>query len=160
MMISIGNKKIGFGEPCFIIAEAGVNHNGDPDCARKLIDAAVEAQADAIKFQTFIAEILVTPSAQKAEYQKIGSSASTTQFQMLKSLELSEPVFKKLAAYAKKKGILFLSTAFDEESLALGDDCVDHRGLLCAMEARRGGGRTASIRQPCPRQAKTLGGDK
>jgi len=119
MMISIGNRKIGAGEPCFIIAEAGVNHNGDPECARKLIDAAVEAQADAIKFQTFIAEILVTPSAQKAEYQKIGSSASTTQFQMLKSLELSEPVFKKLAAYAKKKGILFLSTAFDEESLEL-----------------------------------------
>jgi N,N'-diacetyllegionaminate synthase len=119
MMISIGKRKIGDGEPCFIIAEAGVNHNGDPECARKLIDAAVEAQADAIKFQTFIAENLVTPSAQKAEYQKKGNSATDTQFQMLKSLELSEPVFKKLAAYAKQKGILFLSTAFDEKSLEM-----------------------------------------
>jgi N-acetylneuraminate synthase len=118
-MISISNKKIGNGEPCFIIAEAGVNHNGDLRCAKKLIDAAHEAHADAVKFQTFKAENLVTRYAKKADYQKKNDSATTTQFQMLKNLEFTEADFKKLSSYAKKRGLVFLSTAFDDESLDL-----------------------------------------
>ena len=118
-MIPLGNKKIGNGESCFIIAEAGVNHNGDINLAKKLIDAAVVGGADAVKFQTFKAKNLVTRDAKKAEYQKKNDSATTTQFQMLKNLEFSEADFKKLFAHAKKKGIIFLSTAFDGESVDL-----------------------------------------
>lgn len=117
--ISIGNKRIGEGNPCFIIAEAGVNHNGDLNLAKKLIDVASEAGADAIKFQTFISENLVTPSAGKADYQKKNVSASTSQFQMLKKLELSEADFSKLSTYATQKGLIFLSTAFDDESIEI-----------------------------------------
>ena len=117
--ISIGNKNVGNGEPCFIIAEAGVNHNGELSIAKQLIDVAYEAGADAIKFQTFKTENLVTRDAEKADYQKKNDSATTTQFEMLKKLELSEKDFKKLSSYAKKKGIIFLSTAFDEESVDL-----------------------------------------
>lgn len=118
-LISIGNKKIGEGEPCFIIAEAGVNHNGDLTLARKLIDVACESGADAIKFQTFKTSHLVTRDAEKADYQKKNSGSGTTQFEMLKKLELSRKDFTSLSAYAKTKGILFLSTAFDEESVDL-----------------------------------------
>jgi N,N'-diacetyllegionaminate synthase len=118
-MITISNKKIGNGGSCFIIAEAGVNHNGSLQCAKKLIDAAHGAHADAVKFQTFRAESLVTRSAGKAEYQKKNNSDGASQFEMLKKLELSEADFKKLSIYAKKKGIVFLSTAFDEPSLDL-----------------------------------------
>lgn len=117
--ISIGNRNIGEGLPCFIIAEAGVNHNGDLDCAKRLIDAAHEAGADAVKFQTFKAENLVTRSAKKADYQTKNDSVTTTQFQMLKNLEFSEEDFKKLSLHAKKRGIVFLSTAFDNASLDL-----------------------------------------
>jgi len=117
--ISIGNKTVGDYEPCFIIAEAGVNHNGNLSTAKKLIDVAYEAGADAVKFQIFKTENLVTRHAKKADYQKKNDSAITTQFEMLKKLELSEKDFKKLSIYAKKKGIVFLSTAFDEESVDL-----------------------------------------
>jgi N,N'-diacetyllegionaminate synthase len=117
--ISIGNRDIGEDQPCFIIAEVGVNHNGDLDCAKRLIDAAHDAGADAVKFQTFKTENLVTRSAKKAEYQTKNDSATTTQFQMLKNLEFSEPEFKKLSLYAKKRGLIFLSTAFDDASLDL-----------------------------------------
>jgi N-acetylneuraminate synthase len=118
-MISIGNKKIGELEPCFIIAEAGVNHNGNISSARRLIDAASDAGADAVKFQTFKTENLVTPYAEKAEYQEKNDPTEMTQFEMLKKLEFSEAEFKKLSTHAKKKGIVFLSTAFDDESLDL-----------------------------------------
>lgn len=117
--ISIGNKTVGNDEPCFIIAEAGVNHNGNLSTAKQLIDVAYEAGADAIKFQTFKTENLVTRDAEKADYQKKNDSATTTQFEMLKKLELYEKDFKKLSIYAKKRGIIFLSTAFDEESVDL-----------------------------------------
>lgn len=115
--VKIQDRMVGDNHPCFIIAEAGVNHNGDPVLARQLIDVASKAGADAIKFQTFKAENLVTPYAEKAEYQKKNDSSVGTQFQMLKNLELAESDFKELSAYAKKKGIVFLSTAFDEESI-------------------------------------------
>ena len=101
----------------FIIAEAGVNHNGDYDLALKLIDAAVDAGADAVKFQTFKAEALVTKSASKAIYQQQTTGVDETQFNMLKQLELSYDAHQKLSAYCKKKGIIFLSSAFDLDSL-------------------------------------------
>lgn len=102
-----------------IIAEAGVNHNGSLDIAKKLVDKAVEAGVDIIKFQTFKAENLVSKSAKQAEYQKknIGSSADDSQYNMLKKLELSEQDHQELMAYCKKKGIRFWSTAFDFDSI-------------------------------------------
>ena len=119
--LKIAGKLIGQGAPCFIIAEAGVNHNGDVRLARKLIDAAVEAGADAVKFQTFEAEELVTETAEKADYQKETTGSKESQFQMLKKLELSEKDFESLFIYAQKKGIISLSTPFDKGSADLLD---------------------------------------
>ena len=116
--IRIGSKLIGEEEPCFIVAEAGVNHNGDVELAKKLIDVAKDAGADAVKFQTFKAENVVVEDAQKAEYQK-ETTGEGTQYEMIKSLELSEEDFEGLADYAKKKDILFLSSPFDKESVGL-----------------------------------------
>ncbi len=103
----------------FIIAEAGVNHNGLIDNAYRLIDVAVEAGADAVKFQTFKAEKLVSKSADKANYQKQTTDESETQFEMIKKLELSVDVHKKLIKYCNERGIMFLSTPFDHESINL-----------------------------------------
>ena len=102
-----------------IIAEAGVNHNGSIDIAKQLVDKAVEAGADVIKFQTFKAEKLVSKSAKQAEYQKknIGSVTDDSQYNMLKKLELSEQDYQTLIDYCQKKGIKFFSTAFDLESI-------------------------------------------
>ncbi len=101
----------------FIIAEAGVNHNGDVETARRLIDAAVAAGADAVKFQTFKAENLVTRHAGKAGYQKITTDADESQLAMLKRLELKYEFHFELLDYCRQQGIEFLSTAFDFESL-------------------------------------------
>ena len=100
-----------------VIAEAGVNHNGDDELAFQLVDAAAEAGADVVKFQTFKAESLVTKGAIKAEYQQQSTSASESQFQMLKRLELSHDMHLKLVEYCNLKKIQFLSTAFDLDSL-------------------------------------------
>lgn len=101
-----------------IIAEAGVNHNGSIDLAFRLIDAAADAGADYVKFQTFKAENLVTPDAIKAEYQQKNiASDDDSQFRMLKELELSKSDFRILADYCKEKNIGFLSTPFDLESI-------------------------------------------
>ena len=101
-----------------IIAEAGVNHNGSLDIAKQLIDAAVDAGVDIIKFQTFKADKLVSKDAKKAEYQKknIGDG-DDSQYQMLKKLELSDADHQELVAYCHQKGIRFWSTAFDLESI-------------------------------------------
>lgn len=101
-----------------IIAEAGVNHNGDPVLAQELVAAAAEAGADIVKFQTFKAGNLVTESAEKATYQKENSGASESQYDMLKKLELSEELHYDLMDCCRKHNIEFLSTAFDSESLA------------------------------------------
>ena len=103
----------------FIIAEAGVNHNGSIELAYKLIDIAVEAGADAVKFQTFKAENLVTKSADKADYQKQTTDESESQFEMIKKLELGVNKHKKLIKYCNKKGIIFLSAPFDHDSIDL-----------------------------------------
>jgi N,N'-diacetyllegionaminate synthase len=101
-----------------IIAEAGVNHNGDINLAKKLIDVAVEAGVDYVKFQTFKSESLVSKSAKKADYQIENTKDSTeNQLQMLKKLELSHEQHVELIAYCRQKNISFFSTAFDLESL-------------------------------------------
>jgi len=101
----------------FIIAEAGVNHNGSLKKALKLIDVAASVGANAIKFQTFKAENLATGYAPKAEYQKYKSVKNETQFQMLKKLELTDAMHKACFKECKKKKIIFISSAFDIESL-------------------------------------------
>lgn len=101
-----------------IIAEAGVNHNGDLEIAKKLIESAAEAGADFVKFQTFKADKLVSKSAKKAVYQQKNSSSSDdTQMSMLKKLEIPEDWYSELVSHAKKHNITFLSTGFDEESI-------------------------------------------
>ncbi|MDP4182528.1 MAG: N-acetylneuraminate synthase [Bacillota bacterium] len=102
--------------PILLIAEAGVNHNGDIDTAKSLVDAAKKANCNAVKFQTFKADKLVTKFAQKADYQIDNTGTNETQFEMLKNLELSEENHWKLYNYCRQQDILFLSTPFDEES--------------------------------------------
>lgn len=101
----------------YIIAEAGVNHNGDIALAIKMIEEAKKAGADAVKFQTFISENLVSSYAQKAEYQKLTTDQTETQLEMLKKLELSFKDFIKLNEYAAEVDIDFLSTPFDHDSI-------------------------------------------
>ena len=103
--------------PIFIIAEAGVNHNGERDMAFQLVDAAVDAGADAVKFQTFVAEHVTTKLTKKAVYQQRNSGKDESQYEMLKKLELPHELHYDLIDYCKGKKILFLSTAFDFESL-------------------------------------------
>ena len=100
-----------------IIAEAGVNHNGNIDIAMKLIDVAVAAGVDYVKFQTFKAEKLVTKSAIKAAYQLRNTKEDSSQYSMLKELEMSDHWHYKLKDYCEQKGISFLSSGFDEESI-------------------------------------------
>jgi N-acetylneuraminate synthase len=102
-----------------VIAEAGVNHNGSPEMALRLVDAAAETGADLVKFQTFKAEALVTASAPKADYQNRNAPESKSQFEMLKALELDRVAHEALIARCKEKGIGFLSTPFDPESVDL-----------------------------------------
>lgn len=101
----------------YIIAEAGVNHNGNYKLAEQLIDAAVESGADCIKFQTFVPNRLVSKYVEKADYQKENTKVNETQLQMLEKLALKKEEFVKLSCYASLKGIDFCSTAFDEESI-------------------------------------------
>jgi N-acetylneuraminate synthase len=101
----------------YIIAEAGVNHNGDVALARKLVDAAKEAGADAVKFQTFKTEKILTRKTAMADYQKENLGTDESQFAMIKALELSYDDFAGLQAYAESIGIDFLSTPDDEDSL-------------------------------------------
>lgn len=101
----------------FIIAEAGVNHNGDIEIAKKLVDEAVLAGADAIKFQTFRAEAVVCKNAKKADYQMVTTEQSESQFEMLKKLELTPDMHEQLIDYCRQKKIMFLSTPFDIDSI-------------------------------------------
>ncbi|AIE86637.1 N-acetylneuraminate synthase [Fimbriimonas ginsengisoli] len=104
---------------CLFIAEAGVNHNGDLALAVELIDAAKAAGADAVKFQSFKTDQLVTRSAAKADYQKRSTDAEESQFEMVRRLELSEEAHEQLIQRCKDVGIQFMSTPFDEESAAM-----------------------------------------
>ena len=107
----------------FIIAEAGVNHNGDIQTAKELIDVAAAAEADAVKFQTFKADTLVCRQAPKAAYQMETTSAEESQFDMLKKLELTPDMHRELIDYCHEKNIMFLSTPFDLDSLHYLVDC-------------------------------------
>jgi sialic acid synthase SpsE len=114
--VTIGSKEIGEDKPCFIIAEAGVNHDRDIEKAKRLVDIAKEAGADAVKFQTWITEDILMQETQKAAYQQEQTGADETQFEMVKKLELSFDQFRELAQYCEQQGILFLSTPDDKRS--------------------------------------------
>lgn len=120
--ISIGSIEISKDKPVFIIAEAGVNHNGNMDLAKKLVDVAIAAKADAVKFQAFKTENLILNKVEKAPYQKQTTKSSESQYDMLKKLELSKEHNWELFEYCTKKGIVFLTTPFDEYSLNELDD--------------------------------------
>jgi N-acetylneuraminate synthase len=120
MMISsvkIGDKWVGSGNACLIIAEAGVNHNGDIKLAHKLIDVAVESGADAVKFQSFVTEDLLTKKAMKASYQVQTTGKGGSQFDMLKKLELSWDQQAELKSHCVENGILYLCTPYERESV-------------------------------------------
>lgn len=119
--VVIGGRKVGRGEPCFVIAEAGVNHNGDMDLARRLIDVAVDAGADAVKFQTFSADRLASADAPKAAYQMQTTSPGESQHAMLKQLELRPEAHRPLMMHCAERGIMFLSSPFDEQAADLLD---------------------------------------
>ena len=124
--VDIAGTKVGPGHPCFVIAEAGVNHNGSLEIARRLVDMAVETGANAVKFQTFKAERVVTPNAAKADYQSRATASSESQREMLRRLELPQEAYRELMAYCRERGILFMSTPFDEESA----DFLDGLGMV------------------------------
>lgn len=118
---AIVDRIVGSSHPCFIIAEAGVNHNGDLRLAMDLIDIAADAGADAVKFQTFIADRLVTRDAPKAAYQAETTGDGESQYEMLRRLELSAQDHRALIERCRERGILFLSTPFDEQAADLLD---------------------------------------
>lgn len=132
-----------------IIAEAGVNHNGSLDLALELVDAAADAGADYVKFQTFRADKLVTRSAHTAEYQKKNMGGGDSQYQMLRQLELSEDDHRAIIQRCRERGISFLSTAFDLESVdflaSLGMDVwkipsgeITNYPYLCKIASKKG----------------------
>lgn len=124
--IEIGNRVISDNSATFIIAEAGVNHNGDMSLAKKMIDIAVEAGVDAVKFQAFKPDSLILKNVGKAPYQKVTTSSSETQYDMLKRLEITREQAQELMQYCKSKEIMFLSTPFEKVSL----DELDEMGVL------------------------------
>ena len=121
MNIKIGNKFIGPNHPVFFIAEAGVNHNGSLKLGKQLIDAAVDAGADAVKFQTFKADELNTFSAPKSSYhiETTGSDSKQTWFDLLRTQEIDYEMHRELISYCKKSGIIFLSTPYGHQSADL-----------------------------------------
>ena len=114
----IAGKSIGESLPVFIIAEAGVNHNGCPATALELVDAAVEAGCDAVKFQTFVADNVAVAQAPKADYQKKTTGDGGSQLDMLRKLQLSPDDHGRIAGHCRKRNIVFMSSPFDES-------CVD-----------------------------------
>lgn len=123
--VKIKDWLIGPGNPCLIVAEAGVNHNGSVDVAHRLIDEAVQAKVDAIKFQSFITEELVTPEAIKANYQAETTGTFGSQYDMLKPLELSAEQQAELKAHCEAMGLLFLCTPYENTSV----DSLDRIGV-------------------------------
>ncbi len=121
MEIEIQGRKIGDDHPTFFIAEAGVNHNGSLDLALQLVDVAAEAGADAVKFQTFKTEKIITRDAPKSTYhiQTTGGDKKQTWFELLKTQELSSEMHRAIISRCKEKNIIFLSTPYDEESADL-----------------------------------------
>lgn len=123
--IQLGSRVIHADSPCFVIAEAGVNHNGDPERALELVRIAARAGADAVKFQTFRSDEIVSPQAPKAKYQQSATAKNESQLDMLRRLELSPSVHEKLMTLCRELGLLFLSTPFDSQSA----DYLDAAGM-------------------------------
>lgn len=123
--IQLGGRQVGGGAPCLLIAEAGVNHNGSLELAHKLVEAAQAAGADAVKFQTFRSEQVISPLAVKAAYQAATTGAAESQLEMVKKLELPFAAFRELAEDCRARRILFLSTPFDYESA----DALEAQGV-------------------------------
>lgn len=117
--VKVGDFVIGSNHPVFVIAEAGVNHNGNIELAKQLVTAAKEAGADAVKFQTFKAEHLNTPNAPKSTYHIETTGKEGSWFDLLKSQELDRKAHEILIDYCRREGIMFLSTPYDEESVDL-----------------------------------------
>jgi len=124
MIINIGKRSIGNNFPIFFIAEAGVNHNGSLEIAKKLVDVAKEAGADAIKFQSFLTEEIITPLAPKSTYhvQTTGDDKTQSWMELLKTQEMSIEMHIDLIKYCKSKEIIFLSTPYDKKSLDMLND--------------------------------------
>jgi N-acetylneuraminate synthase/N,N'-diacetyllegionaminate synthase len=123
--IDVAGRRIGPAEPVFVIAEAGVNHNGDVELAHRLVDVAADAGADAVKFQTFDPKRLVSPKASMARYQVLNTGRAITQAEMLAELVLPRAAHRELSDHAKDRGLLFLSSPFDEASA----DFLDELGV-------------------------------
>ena len=115
--VKIGDKWVGDKHPTYIIAEIGSNHNRDINIAKQLIDHAADAGVDAVKFQTFKAERIVSKFAPKADYQKTTTGDEESQFEMIKALELPPDAHRKLMQHCREKDVMFLSTPFDVESI-------------------------------------------
>jgi N,N'-diacetyllegionaminate synthase len=114
--LEIPGRKIGPGQPCFVVAEVGVNHNGSEELACRMVDLAAEAGADAVKFQTFRADRLASSEAPKAPYQMANGPSGELQLGMLRRLELPEDAHRRLQSRCRERGVLFLSTPFEEDS--------------------------------------------
>ena len=114
-------KEISENSPCFIIAEAGVNHNGDIKIAKKLVDMAVECKADAVKFQSFFTDEVIIKKAPKAKYhiETTGDDNVQTWYNLIKSTEMDLKMHKDIVKYCKKKKIIFISTPYDFKSVDL-----------------------------------------
>ncbi len=123
-IITIGQRLVGKGQPVFIIAEAGINHNGSLEKAKQLVDIAKNAGVDAVKFQTWKTEALILQGTKKAAYQEENTGKNESQFDMIKKLELSYENFTELKKYCDEKGILFLSTPDEEESARFLNELV------------------------------------
>ena len=130
--IKIVNRFVGEKEQCFIIAEAGVNHNGKLELAKKLVDVAKDAGADAVKFQTFHAEKIVSLITKKANYQY--RAKEKTQYEMLKALELSFDDFRELKGYCDNKDIEFISTPYDIKSVEFLDEIGVNRFKVASAD--------------------------
>ena len=107
-MIKIGDKSIGKGNPCFIVAEIGINHNGDIELAKKMIDSAIECGADAVKFQNYYTEDFIISEDLMYTYISNGNEVTESQFSMFKRYELSFENLQELKSYCDKKGTIFL----------------------------------------------------
>ncbi len=120
--IEFGGRRIGTAQPCFLIAEAGVNHNGNADLAHQLVDLAADMGADAVKFQSFDPDRLAARGAPKAAYQQRATSHGESQYEMLRALALRTEAYPSLMSHAEERGLAFLSSPFDEESASMLDD--------------------------------------
>ena len=142
--ISIGKRRIGGGQPCFIVAEIGINHNGDMKLARRMIDAAAAAGADAVKFQNYRTEDFILDRSLAYEYKSQSRRIRESQFEMFKRCELSTSQLRQLCAHCRKRGVIFFSTPTSADGVAElvrlgspllknGSDCLGHLPLIRAM---------------------------